>query len=187
MDHKDEDSDKIIGFWLCEAHKLHVLFYHWSWYIFTKILQFYEDPICKLRFLFHISTKLNESDHAWGNVPDDPVRVSLGRRPRPILQYLFRTAHYYNFNTTIWKEVAIRINTRDEIENGFAKSFWVQFKSELREARAASIWEQFGRAFETNTNNLEWANFETNIPLNVIMERIDRIFPHYNINNSTIR
>ena len=168
---EDESTDDILCFWLSEIHTMNNIFYHWSWYVFVKILKFYEKPEHKIRFLFNISSKINEIDHTWGTVPDDPIRVSLGRRPRPILQLLLRTAYYNNFEHKTWKSLALKINHKDEKDPGFAKKFWIQFKSELREAREASLWERDSTMFQTTTSDLELKNIESNIPLHVLMER----------------
>ena len=162
------------------------IFYHWSWYVFIKILNFYEKPEHKIRFLFNISSKMNAIDHTWGTVPDDPIRVSLGRRPRPILQLLLRTAYHYNFDHKAWKELALRINLKDENFPGFAKNFWIQFKSELREAREASLWERDSIDFQMTTNDLEWKNIESNVPIHVLMEWENTKFIwHFTIPNKT--
>ena len=90
-DPADEKIDDIIGKLLLELHQVDQIFYHWSWYIFPRVLEFYDDPHHKLRFLFKYAIEINATDHSWDNLLDCPTKISLSRRPRPIIQEGFQT------------------------------------------------------------------------------------------------
>ena len=144
----DEKVDDVIGKLLSELHQVDQIFYHWSWYIFPRVLEFYSDPYQKLRFLFKYGIEINAKDHSWNNLLDCPTKISLSRRPRPIIQLLFRTGMYYSFEHSKWVGLVEKLKLRDDREPGFLNDFWKQFEIELTESRHSSLWEQEGRDFE---------------------------------------
>ena len=144
----DEKVDDVIGKLLSELHQVDQIFYHWSWYIFPRVLEFYSDPSQKLRFLFKYGIEINAKDHSWNNLLDCPTKISLSRRPRPIIQLLFRTGMYYSFEHSKWVGLVEKLKLRDDGEPGFLNDFWKQFEIELTESRHSSLWEQDGRDFE---------------------------------------
>ena len=70
---------------LATVHKVNETFYHWSWYIFPRILEHYTYMDEAISFLMTAAQNLNASPHIWEGHPDGELD-SLGRRPRPILQ-----------------------------------------------------------------------------------------------------
>ena len=144
----DEKVDDVIGKLLSELHQVDQIFYHWSWYIFPRVLEFYSDPCQKLRFLFKYGIEINAKDHSWNNLLDCPTKISLSRRPRPIIQLLFRTGMYYSFEHSKWVGLVEKLKLRDDGEPGFLNDFWKQFEIELTESKHSSLWEQDGRDFE---------------------------------------
>lgn len=144
----DEKTDDIIGKLLSELHQVDQIFYHWSWYIFPRVLEFYSDPSHKLRFLFKYGIEINAKDHSWDNLLDCPTKISLSRRPRPIIQLLFRTGLYYSFDHGAWAGLVEKLKLRDVEEPGFLDEFWKQFEIELTESRHSSLWESDGKDFE---------------------------------------
>ena len=127
----DEKVDDIIGKMLSELHQIDQIFYHWSWYIFPRVLEFYSDPFTKLRFLFKYGIDINATDHSWDNLVDCPTKISLSRRPRPIIQLIFRTGLYYSFDHSAWIGLIQKLQIRDTKENGFLDQFWNQFEFKL--------------------------------------------------------
>ena len=115
-DSQNEEVDHIIGTLLAEMHQLDQMFYHWSWYVFPRVLDFYQQPSSKLRFLFKYAVSLNQVDHSWNNLPDHPAKISLGRRPRPVLHLLYRTASYHQYDHKVWEELISRLKMRDSKE-----------------------------------------------------------------------
>ena len=147
-DPADETIDDTIGKLLSELHQVDQIFYHWSWYIFPRVLEFYDDPHHKLRFLFQYAIEINATDHSWDNLLDCPTKISLSRRPRPIIQLLFRTGLYYSFENGAWIGLVEKLKYRDQKEPGFLDEFWKQFQIELTESRHSSLWEKEGKDFE---------------------------------------
>ena len=73
-DPNDEDVDNVICTLLEKMHQENQMFYHWSWYVFPRVLDFYEDPQRKLRFLFKCCVSLNDVNHIWNNQTDHPAK-----------------------------------------------------------------------------------------------------------------
>ena len=175
----DEDVDNVICTLLEKMHQENQLFYHWSWYVFPRVLDFYQHPKQKLRFLFKCAVSVNDTDHAWNNLPDHPAKISLGRRPRPILHLLYRTALFNKFDHKAWEELATRMKLREQTEPGFCEKFWASFKMELIEARTSSLWEDAGRGFETEPKIATWKNMTWNLPLHVFMNPPVKFLPYF--------
>ena len=99
---EDEKLDQIFSELLEKIHQVDQLFYHWAWYVFPRILDFYETPAQKIRFLYKC-VNINNTEHVWNNLPDHPAKISLGRRPRPIMQLIYRIAANDGTNELTWK------------------------------------------------------------------------------------
>lgn len=175
----DEKVDDIIGKLLSELHQVDQIFYHWSWYIFPRVLELYSEPHEKLRFLFKYGIEINDKDHSWNNLLDCPTKISLSRRPRPIIQLLFRTGLYYSFEHSAWVGLVEKLKLRDDGEPGFLNDFWHQFEIELNESRHSSLWEQDGRDFEGESVILKMKNIKMNIPLHVWMNNNIKWTPYF--------
>ena len=89
------DIDEAIASMIGKMHTVDQMFYHWGWYMFPMVLNHYNHPTTLIRFLKNHSLCINEIIHRWNGMEDDYVRISLARRPRPIMQLLFRFASFY--------------------------------------------------------------------------------------------
>ena len=64
---ESEEMNKNLCHLLGNAHRIHEVFYHWSWYMFPKVLEHFTSP----EFLLEASTTVNAEVHVWQGVPDD--------------------------------------------------------------------------------------------------------------------
>ena len=178
-DPNDEDVDNVICTLLEKMHQENQMFYHWSWYVFPRVLDFYEDPQQKLRFLFQCCVSLNDVNHTWNNQTDHPAKQSRGQRPRPILQLIYRTATFDEFNQTAFEELAARMKEREEVEPGFCDNFWASFKMEMIEGRTSSLWEEAGRKFERQPRDATSEDLAYNMPIHAFMNPSIKFVPDF--------
>ena len=77
---------------LSGAHKINDMFYHWTWYVFPRILEHYTFVYESIEFLIEAAVSINLEEHVWQGEIDDIKTISLGRRPRPVFQLFWRFA-----------------------------------------------------------------------------------------------
>ena len=172
---EDEKYDDIFCSLLEKIHQIDQLFYHWAWYVFPRILDFYRTPNQKIRFLYKC-IDINNTDHVWNNLPDHPAKISLGRRPRPIMQLIYRVAATGGTDESTWKIFYAKINSQGN--QGYVKNFWKYLKLELIEARTSSIWENAGKGFEQEAKIPTMENIKWNLPLHVFMNPPVKFLPY---------
>ena len=174
---EDEENDAKFCILLEKMHQTHQLFYHWAWYVFPRILDFYNTPEQKIRFLYKC-TNINNTEHVWNDLPDHPARISLGRRPRPIMQLIYRIANTEGQNNDTWKKFYIKIESICEKSPVQINNFWKAFKLELIEARTSSVWEDAGKGFEQEPKIPAIENIKWNMPLHVFMNPPVKFIPY---------
>ena len=174
---EDIELDITISTLLEKIHQVDQLFYHWAWYVFPRILDFYETPDQKIRFLLRC-VNINNTDHVWNNLPDHPAKISLGRRPRPIMQLIHRIAANEGTTDATWKKMYAKIKAEDQKNPGYIQNFWRYFKLELIEARTSSIWENAGKGFEQEPRIQTIENTKWNLPLHVFMNPPVKYLPY---------
>ena len=174
---EEEENDERFCILLEKMHQINELFYHWSWYVFPRILDFYNTPEQKIRFLYKC-TKINSTEHVWDNLPDHPARISLGRRPRPIMQLIYRIANNEGQDERIWDRFYAKIKSILNDDAEALDIFWKSFKLELIEARSSSVWEDAGKGFEQEPKLPSVDNIKWNIPLHVFMNPPVKFIPY---------
>ena len=55
---------------LSHAHTIDEIFYHWSWYVFPRILEHFEFMEDAITFLIEASQSINRDPHVWEGHPD---------------------------------------------------------------------------------------------------------------------
>ena len=174
---ENEEHDDVFHTLLEKAHQINQIFYHWGWYVFPRILDFYETPDQKIRFLYKC-TEINNMEHVWNDLPDHPVKISLGRRPRPIMNLIYRIAAANGTDTDTWKHFHAKMRSKEENEPSFMIRMWKSFKLELIEARTSSLWEDAGKGFELESKIPTAENIKWNIPLHVFMNPPVKFIPY---------
>ena len=140
-------------------------------------MDFYETPTQKIRFLYKC-VDINNTDHIWNNLPDHPAKISLGRRPRPIMQLIHRIAAVEGTDESTWKKFYAMIKHKEQNRAGYMKDFWRYLKLELIEARTSSIWEDAGKGFEQEPQVPTIENVKWNLPLHVFMNPTVKYLPY---------
>ena len=55
---------------LSKAHTIDEIFYHWSWYVFPRILEHFTQMENAITFLIEASQSINRDPHVWEGHPD---------------------------------------------------------------------------------------------------------------------
>ena len=147
---------------LGQVHKIDEIFYHWSWYAFPHIIQHFTYVDEAVTFLIAASTTINLTPHTWEGQPDKESD-SLGRRPRPIMQLLWRTAMFSNYQESGFVRLFRRLVER----NVDFDKMWILLDMEFTEARNAALWEEPGREFRHMPCPLLFRHIKENIPFHV--------------------
>ena len=174
---ENENLENIFSTLLEKVHQVDQLFYHWAWYVFPRILDFYRTPEQKIKFLYKC-IDINNTDHVWNNLPDHPAKISLGRRPRPIMQLIHRLAAEDGTNKHTWTKFYATIKGINQKDPDYIKKFWRYLKLELIEARTSSIWETAGKGFEQEPKIPTLDNIKWNLPLHVFMNPPVKYLPY---------
>ena len=174
---ENEEHDHTFHTLLEKAHQVHQILYHWAWYVFPRIMDFYNTPEQKIRFLYKCA-EINNTDHVWNNLPDHPAKISLGRRPRPIMNLIYRIAAVEGTGKTVWKRFYAKLKYKEENDPFFMLRFWKSFKLELIEARTSSLWEDAEKGFEHESKPPTAENIKWNLPLHVFMNPPIKFMPY---------
>lgn len=147
-------------------HTINAVFYHFSWYVFPRILECYTYAMDEIDFLIEAATVLNLEEHSWQGEIDD-ASVSLGRKPRPIFQLFWRWALYNNYQETSFVDLFTRLKNREDPD--YMKKLWVGWEKELAETRTSAMWEEPGIEFILQTGPIQHSHIKWNLPFHVFM------------------
>ena len=159
---ESEEMNKNLCRLLGNAHRIHEVFYHWSWYMFPKVLEHFTSP----EFLLEAATTVNVNEHVWQGVSDDLDHERSGRRPRPVMQLFWRWALFHNYQEKSFERLFYRVKSRGP---DYVASFWQQFESEYKESVDSSRTEVSGLGFADQQLPVSPNSIKLNLPWNVFM------------------
>ena len=151
---------------MSSVHRLNDVFYHWSWYVFPRVLEHFTMVDDCMQFLLEASTQINEDPHSWEGEVDNPATSSLGRRPRPIFQLFWRWAVFNDYQEAAFVTLFKIMKSKGE---KFMSNLWAAWKLEFIEANGCVLWEEPGRDYLYEPYPIEYEQIRYNLPLNVFM------------------
>ena len=151
---------------LSSVHRINDVFYHWSWYVFPRVLEHFTMVDDCLQFLLEASIKINDEPHRWEGDVDNPATSSLGRRPRPIFQLFWRWTVFHDYQEAAFVTL---FNIMKSKGAGFMSKLWAAWKLEFIEANGCVLWEEPGRDYLYEPYPIEYEQIRYNLPLNVFM------------------
>ena len=151
---------------LSSVHRINDVFYHWSWYVFPRVLEHFTMVDDCLQFLLEASIQINEDPHRWEGEADNPATSSLGRRPRPIFQLFWRWTVFNDYQEAAFVTLFRIMKSKGE---EFMSKLWSAWKLEFIEANGCVLWEEPGRDYLYEPYPIEYDQIRYNLPLNVFM------------------
>ena len=153
---------------LSQIHTINDMFYHWSWYVFPRIMEHYTEVHASIEFLLEAVTTINADEHVWQGERDDVATISLGRRPRPIFHLFWRLAFSNDYQESAFVRLFKRMKLRDDSDK-YMKLLWQCWTKELAETRASALWEEPGRTFRLSPGPISYRTIRWNLPFHVFM------------------